>query len=79
MINIIEELVPIFRNVFDDDELIIDPSTTAIDIDGWDSLAHIRLIVAIEKHFGFRFSATEIYEIDSVGEMADLILIKKEV
>ncbi|CAM8380380.1 acyl carrier protein [Candidatus Methylopumilus planktonicus] len=74
--NIIEELVPIFRNVFDDDELIIDSSTTAIDVDGWDSLAHIRLIVAIEKHFGFQFSAAEIVEIDSVGEMADLILIK---
>ena len=76
MMNIIEELVPIFRNVFDDDELMIDPSTTASDLDGWDSLAHLRLIVAIEKHFGFRFSAAEIYEIDSVGEIADLILIK---
>jgi acyl carrier protein len=76
MINIIEELVPIFRNVFDDDELKIDSSTTALDIDGWDSMAHIRLIVAIEKHFGFRFSAVEIVEIESVGEMADLISIK---
>jgi acyl carrier protein len=76
MMNIIEELVPIFRNVFDDDELIIDSSTTAMDVSGWDSLAHIRLIVAIEKHFGFRFSAAEIFEIDSVGQMADLILIK---
>jgi len=77
MINIIEELLPIFRNVFDDDELIIDSSTTALDIDGWDSLAHIRLIVAIEKHFGLRFSATEIYENENVGKMVDLILIKK--
>ena len=76
MNNIIEELIPIFRNVLDDDEIIITSSTTAQDIDGWDSLAHLRLIVAIEKHFGFRFSAAEIYEIDSVGEIADLILIK---
>jgi acyl carrier protein len=74
MNNIIEELIPIFRNVLDDDEIIITSSTTAQDIDGWDSLAHIRLIVAIEKYFGLRFTAAEIYDIENVGEMTDLIL-----
>jgi acyl carrier protein len=74
MNNIIEELIPIFRNVLDDDEIIITSSTTAQDIDGWDSLAHIRLIVAIEKYFGLRFTAAEISDIENVGEMTDLIL-----
>ena len=76
--NIIEKLLPIFQNVFDDDELIITSLTTAKDISGWDSLAHIRLIVAIEKSFRLRFSANEISELENVGEMVNLIVIKKK-
>ena len=56
----IEQLIPIFKEVFNDDDLIIAKSTDAKDVDGWDSLAHIRLIVAIEKSFKLRFSAAEI-------------------
>jgi acyl carrier protein len=77
MKNLIKQLLPIFRNVFDDDNLIIMPSTTAQDIDGWDSLAHIRLIVAIEKSFSLRFSAAEISDLENVGQMANLILAKQ--
>ncbi len=77
MTNMIKKLLPIFRNVFDDDELVINASTTAQDVDGWDSLAHIRLIVAIEKSFGLRFSAAEISEVENVGQMAELILSKQ--
>ncbi len=69
----IEQLTPIFRDVFDDDGLVLTPSTTALDVDGWDSLAHIRLIVSIEKFFGTRFSAAEISEVENVGQMANLI------
>lgn len=76
--NIIGKLLPIFQNVFDDDELIITSLTTAKDISGWDSLAHIRLIVAIEKSFRLRFSANEISELENVGEMVNLIVIKKK-
>jgi acyl carrier protein len=74
----IEQLLPIFRNVFDDDDLVINASTTAQDIDGWDSLAHIRLIVAIEKFFGIRFSAAEISDVENVGQMVVLILSKQK-
>lgn len=74
----IEKLLPIFRNIFDDEDLIITDLTTAKDIDGWDSLAHIRLIVAIEKSFGLSFSASEISELKNVGEMISLILKKKK-
>lgn len=77
MLNIISQLTPIFVDVFDDDDLIIDPSTAAGDIDGWDSLAHIRLIVAIEKVFAMRFSASEISNLENVGEMAELIISKQ--
>tara|TARA_B100001057_G_scaffold231721_1_gene231987 strand:+ start:422 stop:661 length:240 start_codon:yes stop_codon:yes gene_type:complete len=77
-VNVIEKLLPIFQNVFDDDELIITNLTTAKDINGWDSLAHIRLIVAIEKSFQLRFSANEISKLENVGEMVDLIMLKKK-
>jgi len=77
MKNIFEKLLPIFCNVFDDDDLVINSSTTAQDIVGWDSLAHIRLIVAIEKSFGLRFSASEISDVENVGQMVELILRKQ--
>jgi acyl carrier protein len=71
------ELTSIFRNVFDDDDLLITPITSAIDIDEWDSLTHIRLIVAIEKYFKISFTAKEISNVNNVGEMADLISRKQ--
>lgn len=77
MIALLEQLLPIFRNVFDDEDLVISPLTTAMDVDGWDSLAHIRLVVAIEKFFGLRFSAAEISEVENVGQMAELISSKQ--
>ena len=77
MTQMIEQLLSIFRNVFDDDDLVINPSTTAQDIDGWDSLAHISLIVAIEKSFNLRFSTAEIFDFENVGQMAELILRKQ--
>jgi len=67
-------LHPIFRDVFDDDELIIEANTTANDIDGWDSLTHIRLVITIEKAFDLRFTAAEISELENVGEMVELIV-----
>ena len=67
-------LHPIFRDVFDDDEIVIDANTTANDIDGWDSLTHIRLVVSIEKAFDLRFTAAEISELENVGEMVELIV-----
>ena len=76
--DIIQNLIPIFKDIFNDEDLIVKSSTTAKDIDEWDSLAHIRLIVAIEKHFKLRFTAAEINELENVGEMADLI-IKKQI
>ena len=67
-------LHPIFRDVFDDDELVITANTTAKDVDGWDSLTHIRLVISIEKAFDLRFTAAEISALENVGEMVELIV-----
>jgi len=66
----------IFRDVFDDDELEITDVTTAEDIEDWDSLEQINLIVAMQSRFGVRFSVEEAYSTANVGEMVDLIISK---
>ena len=60
MASTIHELQDVFREVFGDDEIVLSDATTADDIDGWDSMMHINLIIAIEKRFGVRFAAAEI-------------------
>ena len=74
------ELQDVFRRVFDDDELVITESTSAADVDGWDSMAHINLIIAIEKRFGVRFAAGEIAELgrrgQTVGNMIQVLKTK---
>ena len=73
-------LQDVFRRVFDDDDLEITEATSAADIDGWDSMAHINLIIAIEKQFGVSFSASEIAALgrrgQNVGSMMDLLSAK---
>ena len=63
----------VFRDVFDDENLVVNESTTADDIEDWDSLEHINLIVAIENEFGVKFSMGETTSLKNVGEMATLI------
>ncbi|HOO26886.1 MAG TPA: acyl carrier protein [Lachnospiraceae bacterium] len=63
----------IFRDVFDDDELMITGETNADDIEDWDSLEHITLIVAMEKEFHMKFDIREVNKLENVGEMIDLI------
>jgi acyl carrier protein len=70
---IYEKLTTIFRDVFDEDDLSLTPATTADDVDGWDSLTHIRLVLAVSKAFGVKFSASEIGNLKNVGEFAALI------
>jgi acyl carrier protein len=75
--DIIKRLTPIFRDVLDNDDLIITPATTATDVDGWDSLAHIHLVVSIEKALGMRFTADEVASLENVGDLARLIIKKQ--
>ena len=69
----IAKMLPVFHEVFDDDTLVIVPATSARDVEGWDSLSHIRLMVAIESAFEVRIRASEAAKLNNVGELADLI------
>jgi acyl carrier protein len=72
-IDIIKKLRIIFQDVFDDESLTINNDTTAEDIDDWDSLEHINLIVAIEKDFKFKVTLGELQDLQNVGDMVGLI------
>jgi acyl carrier protein len=74
--SIYDRLTEIFREVFDDDELEVIPALTADDVEEWDSLNHIRLVLSIEKGFGLRFSAAEVGSLKNVGEFVELIQSK---
>ena len=74
--DVFERLNEVFREEFDDESITVCDSTTADDIDGWDSLEHIDLIAAVEDSFGVRFSMAEVTVMKNVGDMADLIIAK---
>jgi acyl carrier protein len=63
----------IFRQVFDDDSIEITRETTADDIDGWDSLSHMNLIVAVEMGFQIRFNVKDVRVLKDVGDLIDII------
>ena len=65
----IEILNGIFRTVFENDEINIGPEMTAGDIDGWDSLSHVNLILAVEEGFGIRFTGRELLTFKNVGDL----------
>ena len=70
---IFEELNEVFSDVFDD-EIIVTEATTADDIEDWDSLEHINLIVAVESKFGIKFNIGEVNKMKNVGKMVDIIM-----
>ena len=73
MDHIYEKLNEIFQDVFDDDRLTINADTTPNDIEGWDSLANINIIVSIESEFGVKFKMEEISSMKSIGDIARFI------
>ena len=73
---IFEEVVEIFREVFDDEDLEINDNTNSDDIEEWDSLENINLMVLMEKTFHIKFQISEIGDLENVGDMLDLIMKK---
>ena len=74
---IIAQIREVMIDVLDLDELQIDEGTTAKDVEGWDSLSHLRLIVAIEEHFGVKFSTGEIERFKNVGDVVTTVEQKR--
>ena len=70
---IVSRLTPIFRDVFNDNALVVTESLTAADVPTWDSLSNINMIVAVEKAFGARFSIKDVRALKNVGELLELI------
>ena len=68
------KLNEVFQDVFDDEDITVNDSTVAADVDGWDSLEHINLIVAVERCFGIKFTMGETTGLKNVGEMVDRII-----
>lgn len=71
---IFERLNRVFRDIFDDESIIVTEETTANDIEDWDSFEHINLVVAVEQEFGIKFTMGETTTMKNVGEMADIII-----
>ena len=73
---ILDEVNRIFCEVLANDSIELKNETTANDVKGWDSLSHIELVVAVEKHFKIRFNFAELQKFKNVGEMCDNIAAK---
>ncbi len=71
--DILREVTKIFVDILDNEEIVLNESTQATDVDEWDSLNHIQLVVAIEKYFKIRFTSKEIQSWNNVGEMIESI------
>ncbi len=71
--NVLEELTKIFRDYFEDDEIVLTPETTSADIDGWDSLSHALLIATVENKLKIEFTQRELLSFDDVGDLVRTI------
>ena len=74
MTALLEELQEVFRDVFADNGISLTEEMTAADIDGWDSLAHLNLVIAIEKHFRVKFATAEISRLKAKGSNVGVLL-----
>jgi acyl carrier protein len=70
---IVSRLTPIFRDIFNDDALVVTEGMTAADVPTWDSLSNINMIIAVERSFGVKFSIKDVRSLKNVGELLELI------
>ncbi len=74
--DVLKRLNEVFRDVFDDDDIVVTPNTTADDIEDWDSIEHITLIGAVEDEFGMKFKMGEVSGMNNVGDMLKIIMAR---
>ena len=75
--DVLNQATEVFRDILDNDTIVLRPETTADDIEEWDSLSHIQLIVALEKRFKIKFTTAEITSYKNVGQLAESIVKKQ--
>ncbi len=75
--DVLGQVASLIRSTFHQPNAQIDRETTAPDVDGWDSLSHTVLLLAIEKHFGVRLPMDQVFDLDTVGDLVDLIVETK--
>ena len=73
---ILSRITDVVRDQLDDDEIALTPATEANSVDGWDSLAHVRIMIAVEEEFGVRFQTSEITSLKNVGGLVVLVRSK---
>lgn len=73
MNNLLDEVQSIFRDILDQPELVLTRDSNAYTVDDWDSLAHVNLVAAVERHFKVKFALSELQSLRNVGEMLDLV------
>jgi acyl carrier protein len=73
MHDLLPEIQEIFRDIFDDENLVITPGSNASTVEDWDSLGHVNLVTAIEKKYKIKFGLAELQELKNVGDMIELI------
>ncbi len=69
----LEQVNDVFRGMFGKDDMVLTRATRSEEVDGWDSLMHVNLVIAMEEHFGIRFQTKDIAFVQNVGELVDLI------
>jgi acyl carrier protein len=68
-----QRLTTIFQDIFDDDDIVVQPSLSAKDVPAWDSLTHIRMLLTVEREFHIKFNPVEIGELTNAGDLMALI------
>lgn len=70
---ILEKITEIVRDELEDDSIVLTPETQAKEVPGWDSLAHVRIVIGVESAFGLRFDTNEITGLGNVGDLVALV------
>lgn len=73
---VVEKLTPVFRQVFNNESIVVTDEMTASDVDGWDSLSHMLLITEVETAFSIKFKLRELNKMKNVGDMIEIIMGK---